>query len=34
MIAKGFHMICYGIDSGLLRDALAAGISQIRAGST
>lgn len=34
MIAKGFHMICYGIDSGLLRDALAAGILQIRANSS
>ena len=31
MISQGFHLVCYGIDSGLLRDSLAKGVAEIRA---
>lgn len=31
MIAQGFHLICYGVDSAVLRDALASGARSIRA---
>ena len=29
-IADGFQLICYGVDSNLLRDSLAAGVAAIR----
>ena len=31
MIEMGFHLICYGVDSAVLRDSLAAGAQAIRA---